>query len=68
MKYFLGTANVDAITRFKALGKLDGGTTNPTIIVREGRDFDSLLEESWTIVHRFGSAVVTGRTREEVIE
>lgn len=40
MKYFLDTANVDEIRRLNALGIVDGVTTNPTIISREGRNFE----------------------------
>ena len=39
MKFFLDTANVAEIERISALGVVDGVTTNPTIISREGRDF-----------------------------
>ena len=38
MKFFLDTADVDAIKKINELGLVDGVTTNPTIISREGRD------------------------------
>jgi transaldolase len=38
MKFFLDTANIDEIKRINALGLVDGVTTNPTIISREGKD------------------------------
>ncbi|MFD3014217.1 transaldolase family protein, partial [Streptococcus agalactiae] len=40
MKFFLDTANVEAIKTINELGLVDGVTTNPTIISREGRDFE----------------------------
>lgn len=45
MKFFLDTANIDEIKRINALGLVDGVTTNPTIISREGRDFKSVIQE-----------------------
>ena len=39
MKFFLDTADVAAIKEINELGVVDGVTTNPTIISREGRDF-----------------------------
>ena len=39
MKFFLDTANVDKIREFAELGMVDGVTTNPTLIAKEGRDF-----------------------------
>ena len=68
MKYFLDTANVDEIRRLNALGIVDGVTTNPTIISREGRDFETVIKEICTIVDGPVSAEVTGLTREEMIE
>ena len=41
MKFFLDTANVDEIKRINELGLVDGVTTNPTIIAKEGRDFEA---------------------------
>ena len=39
MKIFLDTANIDEIRKANALGVLDGVTTNPSLIAREGGDF-----------------------------
>ena len=39
MKIFLDTANVEQIREASALGVIDGVTTNPTLIAKEGRDF-----------------------------
>ena len=45
MKFFLDTANVDEIKRINELGLVDGVTTNPTIIAKEGRDFEEVIKE-----------------------
>lgn len=50
MKFFLDTANVDEIKRINELGLVDGVTTNPTIISREGRDFEEVIKEICSIV------------------
>ena len=45
MKFFLDTANLDEIRKGVALGVVDGVTTNPTLVAKEGRDFhDTILE------------------------
>lgn len=43
MKFFLDTANTDDIRKYAELGLVDGVTTNPTIVAREGRDFESVI-------------------------
>ena len=45
MKVFLDTGNVEEVRRAAALGVLDGVTTNPTLLAKEGKSFrDALLE------------------------
>ena len=39
MKLFLDTANTDSVAEIASLGVLDGVTTNPTLIAKEGKDF-----------------------------
>lgn len=68
MKFFVDTANVDAIKEINELGLADGVTTNPTIISREGRDFKTVVKEICSIVDGPVSAEVTGRTSEEMIK
>lgn len=68
MKFFLDTANVDAIKEISSLGVVDGVTTNPTIISREGRDFETVIKEICTIVSGPVSAEVTALTATEMIE
>jgi transaldolase len=50
MKIFLDTADVKAIREIATLGIVDGVTTNPTLIAREGRDFWEVLHEICQIV------------------
>lgn len=51
MKFFIDTANLEEIRKANDLGLLDGVTTNPTLIAREGRaDFKDLLKEICSIV------------------
>ncbi|MHB8080194.1 MAG: fructose-6-phosphate aldolase [Candidatus Krumholzibacteriia bacterium] len=51
MKFFIDTANLDAIREAKAMGVLDGVTTNPSLMAAEGRrDTDALLREICDLV------------------
>ena len=67
MKFFLDTADVAAIKAINELGVVDGVTTNPTIISREGRDFKTVIQEICEIVNGPVSAEVTGLTAPEMI-
>lgn len=68
MKFFLDTANIDEIKRINELGIVDGVTTNPSIIAREGKDFESVIKEICSIVDGPVSAEVTGLTTDEMVE
>ncbi|MFD3080968.1 transaldolase family protein, partial [Streptococcus agalactiae] len=68
MKFFLDTANVEAIKTFNELGLVDGVTTNPTIISREGRDFETVIKEICDIIDGPVSAEVTGLTANEMVD
>ena len=50
MKFFIDTANINEIKEAAALGILDGVTTNPSLVSKEGKDFRKLLDEILTIV------------------
>lgn len=50
MKIFIDTANINEIKEAAALGILDGVTTNPSLVSKEGKDFKKLLEEIIAIV------------------
>jgi len=45
MKFYLDTGNVQEIRRCVALGVIDGVTTNPSLIAKEGRDFEQVIRE-----------------------
>ena len=50
MKFFIDTANIDEIKKGLEWGLVDGVTTNPTLVAREGREFKSLIKEICSIV------------------
>ena len=59
MKFFLDTANLDQIRAARDLGVLDGITTNPSLVAKEGREFKSLIAEICRLVSGPVSAEVT---------
>lgn len=59
MLLFLDTANVDEIKEINAWGVLSGVTTNPSLIVKEGREFKKVVKEICNIVDGPVSAEVT---------
>jgi transaldolase len=50
MKFFIDTANISEIKEANAMGMADGVTTNPSLIAKEGRDFEEIIREICTIV------------------
>lgn len=50
MKFFIDTANVDEIKEAHAMGMVDGVTTNPSLIAKEGRVFEDVIKEICAIV------------------
>jgi transaldolase len=50
MKFFIDTANIDQIKEAASLGLLDGVTTNPSLVAKEGKNFRDLLAEIINIV------------------
>ncbi|MDH5666661.1 MAG: fructose-6-phosphate aldolase [Nitrospira sp.] len=50
MQFFLDTANVKEIYEANSFGILDGVTTNPSLVVKEGRSFTEMLQEICKIV------------------
>jgi transaldolase len=51
MKLFIDTANLDEIREAASWGIIDGVTTNPTLIAREGRDFKKTILEICELVN-----------------
>ena len=68
MKFFLDTANIDEIKRINDLGLCDGVTTNPSIIKKEGKDFETVVKEIAELVDGPVSAEVTSYTYHEMVE
>lgn len=68
MKFFLDTANVDEIKRINELGLVDGVTTNPSLIAKEGRDFETVIKEITSEVDGPVSAEVVGLEAEVMIK
>jgi transaldolase len=68
MKFFIDTANVDEIREANSWGVIDGVTTNPTLIAREGRDFKEVIEEICSIVDGPISAEVISLKADEMIK
>ncbi|MEM3050090.1 MAG: transaldolase family protein, partial [Thermoplasmata archaeon] len=50
MKIFIDTANLEQIREINSWGILDGVTTNPTLVAKEGCDFKTRIEEICSIV------------------
>ena len=50
MKFFLDTANINEIKEINDIGIIEGVTTNPSLIAKEGRDFKDVVEEITSIV------------------
>ncbi len=50
MKFFIDTANLAEIKEANDLGVLDGVTTNPSLVAKEGKEFVPLLKEICAVV------------------
>jgi transaldolase len=67
MKFFIDTANVEEIKKANALGLLDGVTTNPSLVSKEGREFKGLIQEICSIVEGPVNAEVVSSEAEGMI-
>jgi len=68
MKIFLDTANIDDIRKANALGVIDGVTTNPSLIAKEGRRFEDVVREICSIVDGPISAEVVTEAADTMVE
>ncbi len=68
MKFFIDTANVEAIKEAYALGVIAGVTTNPSLMAKEGKDFESTIKEICSIVDGPVSAEVISLDSSGMIE
>jgi transaldolase len=68
MKLYLDTANVKEIAEAASLGVLDGVTTNPSLVAKEGRDFREALVEICGLVNGPVSAEVVGAEENAMVK
>lgn len=68
MKIFIDTANIDEIRKAAELGVIDGVTTNPSLIAKEGRSIKEVIEEICTIVDGPISAEVINMIASKMVE
>lgn len=68
MKFFLDTANVDEIRKGMDWGCVDGVTTNPSLVAKEGRNFEEVVKEIVSFVPGPVSAEVVSVTAPEMLE
>jgi transaldolase len=67
MKFFVDTADVEAISELNDLGMVDGVTTNPSLILKSGRDIIEVTREICGIVSGPVSAEVVALKAEDMI-
>ena len=67
MKFFVDSADVAAIKELNDLGMVDGVTTNPSLILKAGRDIVEVTREICAIVAGPVSAEVVALTADEMI-
>jgi transaldolase len=68
MKIFIDTANLNDIRKAKALGLVDGVTTNPTLLAKEGEETEALIKKISKEVKGPVNVEVTGAICEEMIK
>lgn len=67
MKFFVDTAEIDAIAELNDLGMVDGVTTNPSLIKKSGRDILEVMQEICNLVDGPVSAEVVALKAEDMI-
>ncbi len=68
MKFFIDTADVEEIRNLNDTGLVDGVTTNPSLIMKSGRDIIEVTKEICSIVDGPVSAEVTATDYDGMIE
>lgn len=68
MKLFIDTANVEEIKKANDMGVICGVTTNPSLIVKEGRDFVEVIKEITSIIDGSISAEVISLDTEGMVK
>ena len=68
MKFFVDTADIDAIAELNELGMVDGVTTNPSLILKSGRDILEVTKEICDLVDGPVSAEVVATEADQMLE
>lgn len=68
MKFFIDTASINEIREAASLGVLDGVTTNPSLVAKEGRKFRDILMEILEIVDGPVSAEVVSTEKDGILQ
>jgi transaldolase len=68
MKFFIDTANIDEIRQAVDMGMVDGVTTNPSLVAKEKKPFETLLKEICAIVDGPISAEVISLDAEGMVK
>jgi transaldolase len=68
MDFFLDTADITEIKAGVAMGLVDGITTNPSLVAKTGRDFDSVMREIFAVVKGPINLEVIGLTAPEMLK
>lgn len=68
MKIFIDTANIDEIREANTWGIIDGVTTNPSLIAKEGRNLQEVINEICSIVDGPISAEVISLEADKMVE
>lgn len=67
MKFFVDTADVDAIAELNETGMVDGVTTNPSLILKSGRDITEVTREICAMIKGPVSAEVVATEADDMI-
>ncbi|EAF9749165.1 fructose-6-phosphate aldolase [Listeria monocytogenes] len=67
MRFFINTANVEEIKKANRMGFIAGVTTNPSLVAKEGRDFNEVIQEITSIVDGPISGEVVSLEADEMI-
>jgi transaldolase len=68
MKFFIDTANIEEIRKAYEIGVIDGVTTNPSLMAKEGKEPVKILKEICSVVKGPVSAEVVGTTADVMIK
>ncbi len=68
MKFFIDTANIDEIRKGLEIGMVDGVTTNPSLVAKEQRPFQDILQDICAIVDGPVSAEVVSLDAEGMVK